>query len=87
MSASYSETVTGNYRISSVWNTILTTVRVTHLPTGLHATGNAKLHPDDDYNLVIGLRLATIRAQARLLAKIGDKLERYPVEYSDLLGD
>lgn len=85
MSVSYSETVTGNYRTNVVWNTILTTVRVTHIPTGIHATGNAKLHPDDDYSLAIGMKLATIRAQARLLSKIESKLERFPVEYSELL--
>lgn len=64
--------------IDTDWDTRLTSVRITDTTFGVTARGNSKCHPDDEYSPEIGYRLASVRAQARLLRKVEKKMVRDP---------
>lgn len=64
--------------VDTDWDRTLTSVRVTDTRYGVTARGNAKLHPDDEFDINIGQRLAYIRATQRLLRKVERKMVQNP---------
>lgn len=63
------------YHISTWFDGDLTTTKIYHLPTGLHAAGNARRYTEDNYDEEIGYQLSYYRAFERL----SNKLARYIV--------
>lgn len=70
--------LTGGRFVDTDWDHQITTVRISDTRFGVTASGNAKLHPDDTFDLEIGYRLAATRAEQRLLRKVERKITRDP---------
>ena len=62
------------YEVQESVGVDLTTVVVTHLPSGTRATGNALRYYADSYNEQIGRNLAYYRAFERLSKKLQRKI-------------
>lgn len=73
------------FHITTEYDHRLTTVDIVDHRTGIHARGNAKVAPEDSFNLEIGQKLAYLRANQRYLKKLEKKVVREPELVYDLV--